>query len=222
MPAKGTKGSMDYQLVRMRLFALGTTNPASFATQLQGELRDGYTSSPDVTRYGLAIASYRSRDYKTAEKELTTLLKKYPDNLYMIMAMARLESAQGKHAQALKRIDQSLKLYPNNYPLLYTKAGLQTNSKDFKGASTTLHGLSRSRPKDPDIWFELAEAQGQAKDILGLHQSRAEFFFLTGNLDDAIRHLQQAKKMAGDNYALSARIDKKLSDIYAYRRKIKN
>ena len=222
MPAKGTKGSVDYQLVRMRLFALSAQNPAAFAKQLQSELKDGYTSAPDVTRYGLALASYLSKDYDTAEKELNTLLEKHPNSLYMIMAKARLESAQGKHKEALTRIDRALEVYLDSYPLLNTKSEIQTESKDFAGARDTLQSLSRSRPTDPDIWYYLAEAQGQAGDILGLHQSRAEFYFLSGNLDDAIKHLQYAKKLAGNNYALSARIEKKLSDVYAYRRKLKN
>ncbi|MET4693792.1 putative Zn-dependent protease [Endozoicomonas sp. NE40] len=222
MPSGGTKGSVDYQLVRMRLFALSAENPAAFAKQLQNELQDGYTSAPDVTRYGLALASYLSKDYATAEKALNTLLEKHPNNLYMIMAKARLESAQGKHKEALARIDRALKVYLDNYPLMFTKAELQTESKDFTGARDTLQALSRSRPDDPDIWYYLAEAQGQAGDILGLHQSRAEFFFLSGNLDDAIKHLQYAKKLAGNNYALTARIEKKLSDVYAYRNKLKN
>lgn len=222
MPAKGTKGSVDYQLVRIRLFALSAENPAAFAKQLQNELSDGYTSAPDVTRYGLALASYLSKDYATAEKALNTLLEKHPNNLYIIMAKARLESAQGKHKEALARIDRALKVYLDNYPLMFTKAELQTESKDFAGARDTLQSLSRSRPDDPDIWYYLAEAQGQADDILGLHQSRAEFFFLSGNLDDAIKHLQYAKKLAGNNYALTARIEKKLNDVYAYRNKLKN
>ena len=222
MPSRSNKGGLDYQFVRMRLFALDARTPAHFAGQMRKELESGQTTTPDVTRYGLAIASYLSKDYGTAEKELKTLQQQYPDNLYIIMAQARLESAMGKHGQGLKRIDRALDIYLNNFPLLYTKAEIQNNLKDFAGARDTLTALSRRRPDDPDIWYYLAEAQGQAGDILGLHQSRAEFFFLSGNLDDAIKHLQYARALAAKNYALTAKIDKKLKDIEAYRQKLNN
>ena len=105
---------------------------------------------------------------------------------------------------------------------MHTKAQLLTASKNFDDARIILQSLSRSRPNDPDIWYELAEVQGQSSDILGLHQSRSEFFFLTGNLDDAIKHLEYARQMIGDNYALRAKIDKKLADIRNYRQKLKD
>ncbi|MGI9274495.1 MAG: M48 family metalloprotease [Endozoicomonas sp.] len=222
MPSKGSKGSINYQLIRMRLSVLSSDNPARLAQQFTRELDSGHTAAPDVTRYGLALASYLTRDYKTAEKELSDLLKKHPNNLYLVMAMARLEGATGKMNQAIKRLDSSLSIHLNNYPLMSTKAELLIANREFEEARAVLHSLSRSRPNDPDIWYELAEVQGQSNDILGLHQSRSEFFFLTGNLDDAIRHLEYARKMVGDNYALRAKIDKKLADIRNYRQKLKD
>ncbi|WP_062270356.1 M48 family metalloprotease [Endozoicomonas arenosclerae] len=222
LPSNGSQGSLDYQLTRMRLFVLSAEDPAKYARQLKKELESGHTSSEDITRYGLALASLEARDYKTSESELSTLLKKHPRNLHLIMAQARLESATGKTDEALKRLDAALSIHLNNYPLIATKADILIQDKRFKEARDLLLNLSRSRPDDPDIWYELAEVQGQADDILGLHQARAEYFFLTGNLDDAIRHLQFARKMVGDNYALRAKIDKKLNDIFKYRQKLEN
>lgn len=220
LPSRPYKGSLDYQFTRMRLFVLDASDPAAYARQLETELDTGHTSSKDVTRYGLALAHFLARNYPAAEKELTTLLKKYPNNLHIIMAQARLESATGKLNDAVKRIDSALSIHLNNYPLLSTKAEILIKNKRYKEGRNIWLELSRSRSEDPDIWYELAEAQGLAKDILGLHQARAEFFFLTGNLDDAIKHLQYARNRVGDNYALRAKIDKKLADIYSYRKKL--
>ncbi|WP_252176230.1 M48 family metalloprotease [Endozoicomonas sp. 4G] len=220
LPSEGTEGSLDYQLTRMRLFVLSDENPTRYARQLQKELETGHTTSKDITRYGLALASMAAQDYPTAEQELKTLLKKYPRNLHLMMAQARLESATGKSDEAIKRLNTALSIHLNNYPLMATKADILTQAKEFTEARDILLKLSRSRPHDPDIWYELAEVQGQSDDILGLHQARAEYFFLTGNLDDAIKHLQFARKMVGDNYALRAKIDKKLNDIFEYRKKL--
>ena len=161
----------------MRLFVLSAEDPARYARQLKKELETGHTSSEEITRYGLALASLEARDYKTAEKELTVLLEKHPRNLHLIMAQARLESVTGKTDEAIKRLDSALSIHLDNYPLMATKADILIHAKRFKEARNLLLKLSRNRPDDPDIWYELAEVQGQANDILGLHQARAEFFF---------------------------------------------
>ena len=64
--------------------------------------------------------------------------------------------------------------------------------------------------------------QGLAGDIIGLHQSRAEYFFLNGNTDEAIKHLQYAVTMAEGSFALKAKLQQKLSDVHKYRQKISN
>ena len=116
MPTKGSKGSLIYQLIRTRLSVLSAENPATLIKQFTRDLDSGHTSAPDVTRYGLALASYRARDYKTAGQELSALLKKYPKNLYLAMAMARLEGVTGRMPQAIKRIDEALTIHLDNYP----------------------------------------------------------------------------------------------------------
>ena len=44
---------------------------------------------------------------------------------------------------------------------------------------------SEIKSTDPGLWYLLAETQGLAGNIIGLHESRAEFFILNGNLDQA-------------------------------------
>ncbi len=216
----GSKGGQDYQLIRMRTVFLSANNHHELAKQLTKELDTGHTGTPDVTRYGLALTATQIRDYATASKQLAILLKKEPDNLYYLMAKAHLDSVSGNPDAALKIINKALEIHLDYYPLLNARASILLQQKKFTEARDTLLKLSHMRPEDPDVWYELAEAQGQAKDILGLHQSRAEYFFLTGNLDDGIRHIQYAQKLAGDNYALKAKLDKRLADMYDYRQKV--
>ena len=215
-----TKGSLNYQLMRVRALVLNSNNPNELARQMGKEISAG--SAAPGTRYAMAMASLKARDFKTAQQQTELLLKKHPDNIYLIMLQATVESATGKAKAGLARIDRALGINPDNYPLLATRAEILLQQQNFSEAQKTLQSLSRMRPEDPDIWFELAEAQGLAKDIMGLHQSRAEYFFLNGNTDDAIKHLQYAVKMAGDNFALKSKLLKKLSDMQKYQQKLRN
>jgi predicted Zn-dependent protease len=50
-------------------------------------------------------------------------------------------------------------------------------------------------------------------NILGLHQSRAEYFILNGILDQAEKQLRYALKLVRDDYTTAARINQRLADI---------
>ncbi len=220
MHVKGKIDSESYQLMRMRAVVLSTDNPNALLKQFTRELDTGYTDAPDVTRYGIVLLATETHQIKQAETALEPLLKGNPDNLYFLIAKANLDAAAGNTTTAIKSINKALDTYVDYYPLMTTKAFLLTRQKNYKASRDIWLALSHTRQYDPDIWYELAEAQGQAGDILGLHQARAEYFFLTGNLDDAIKHIQYALKMVNNNFALKAKLEKKLQDMYDYRKKM--
>ena len=81
--------------------------------------------------------------------------------------------------------------------------------------------LSQTRPNDPHVWYELAETQGLKGDIIGVHQARAEYFILTGNMDNALSQLGYALKKAGNRYQLTAIIEQRKIDVYKYQEELK-
>ena len=80
-------------------------------------------------------------------------------------------------------------------------------------AEEVLVAQSKRRPGDPGLWYLLAEVQGLSGNIVGLHQSRAEYFILNGALDEAKKQLTYALKLAGNNFHVSARINQRLEDV---------
>ena len=85
--------------------------------------------------------------------------------------------------------------------------------KDHVAAMNILKFQAIQRPNDADVWYELAEAYGQVKDIPQLHQARAEFFVLNGNLDQAMKQLGYALPLVANNFQESARIRQRLIEI---------
>ena len=80
-------------------------------------------------------------------------------------------------------------------------------------AQKVLSSLAKTRPAQADIWYALAESQGLAGNINGLHQSRAEFFLLRGNLTKAKMHYRQALHLSQKDFQRSAKIKHRLSFI---------
>ena len=219
---RGNVDSLNYQLMRMRAAFDTSDNAHEMARQLSKEIKTAGNNASTANRYGLALASLKIRDFATAKNQTDWLLQQHPNNRNVALLNIALEAATGKTTEALKRIDQLLSIHPDSYPLQAAKADVLMKQQSYQEARQVLIALSRQRPEDPDIWFDLAEVQGLAEDIIGLHQSRAEYFFLNGNMDDATKHLEYAMKMAGDNYALKSKIRQKLSDIQNYRKRQRN
>ena len=82
--------------------------------------------------------------------------------------------------------------------------------------------MLKSRPDDPDVWYQVAETRGLSGNIIGLHQARAEYFALVGDYRQAIQQLDFAKRKAGSNFPLSSRIDARQRELMEQERMIKD
>ena len=79
--------------------------------------------------------------------------------------------------------------------------------------------LSRQRPEDPAVWYQLAELRGLAGDIAGVHAARAEYFILIGVFDRAREQLQLALGLLQDDFKRSAVLRQRLLELADYQRR---
>ena len=122
----------------------------------------------------------------------------------MLLVEVHLNAGNNLEAEALSK--SLLEVNPANYPLTVFYSKTLTNNQKFEEAEEVIRKLSLTRNTDPQVWYWLAEIQGLAKNIIGLHQSRAEYFFLTGSYDLSINHLRWALELSGNNFQLSESI----------------
>ena len=87
-------------------------------------------------------------------------------------------------------------------------------------ADKLLTDFSEVRPNDPALWYQLAEVRGLARNILGVHRARAEYFILVGQFERASAQLRYAYRLAGDNSVLEGRIRQRLRDIDELKKRI--
>ena len=104
--------------------------------------------------------------------------------------------------------------------MLYNR--ILMNKGDYEKGEEVLRILTLKRPNDPQTWYWLAEVQGLARKIIGLHQSRAEYFYLTGNYDRSIEHLRYALELAGNNFQLNEVLQTKIENVFATKEELKD
>lgn len=214
----GRRDSLYYQMMRARVQLFYEESPGLAAQRFRA-LLDQHEGEHAAARYGLALALIRSGQQAEAETELQTLLAEHPDNIAVQLAQVELDGSRNRLDQALTRLDQLLAMQPDNYPLLEAKANMLLRKQDYRGAEQVTDRLARLRSDDPDVWYLVSEVRGLAGNILGVHQARAEYFMLAGDLDQADEQLDQALKRAGDNFVVTSRI-KARKDEVARRREI--
>ena len=215
-PAKGVEDSLRYQLMRARTQLIFEETPGIAAKRF----RDMLDSNPklDAARYGLAIAQIKSGRLNEARSGLDELLAKTPNEIIYNLAMIDLDVTANRLDAAHQRVERMRGLYPDSYPLEQARIDLMLKQGQNKEAEVALDQLLKQRSNDPDVWYQVAEVRGMTRNIIGLHQARAEFFALVGDYDQALEQLDLAKRRASSNFPLASRIDARQQELMEEKR----
>ena len=204
--------SLDYQLMRARVANQLAASPVEAANKFRSELA-GTPRSAEAANYGLVLALTAAGKANEARLTLDGIWSRDPERMEYIIADARIDMARRKPEQAVAKLEARLKLTPGNFPLTMAYADALMADGKAHVAEPVLVAQSQLNPNDPGLWYLLAEVQGLSGNIVGLHQSRAEYFILNGNLDQAEKQLNYALKLTRGDFLNSAKITQRLADI---------
>ena len=208
--------SLSYQLMRARAVIQLADTPEEAVQRFRGEL-DGSPRSREAAIYGLVLALTAAGRPDEASLQLDGIWSGSPDRLEYIIADAEIDMARNRPDQAVRKLAARLKLSPGNHPLTMAYANALMKNQQPHIAEEVLVAQSKRRPDDPGLWYLLAEVQGLSGNIVGLHQSRAEYFILNGILDQAETQLKYALNLSGRDYLTTARINQRIVDISVMR-----
>mgnify|MGYP001818057178 FL=1 len=211
-PRKEPRVDTDYQLMRARVANQLIDTPEEAVQRFRGEL-DGEPRSRVAATYGLVLALTNAGRAEEAALVLDTVWSEDPERLEYIIADAEIDMARNRADLATEKLAAEVEVSPGNHPLTMTYATALMKNQQAHVAEEVLVEQSRLRPNDPGLWYLLAEVQGLSGNILGLHQSRAEYFILNGNLDQAEKQLTYALKLTQGDYLSGAKISQRLRDI---------
>lgn len=211
-PRKAYTDNLEFQLMRSRIrFELEET-PQTAIKRFKNEL-DGDNTSPDASRYGLALAYSSAGQFDAARTTLKPLLEKDPTRITYLIMSADIDVAAERYKPALDLLSTQLALYPESYPLNIRYAEASMKAGRYKEAAELLEKYSRKRKNDDYLWYLLAEVDGLNGDILGVHEARAEYFIANGVYDKAMAHLRNAIKLAKGNFQRTSILEERLKYV---------
>ena len=211
-PKRIRSASIDYQLMRARVATQAARTPEEAVASFRAEL-EGQTLSEEAATYGLVLALTAAGRADEAALALDSIWSGNSDRIEYVIASAEIDLARDNPRRALATLERRLKLSPGNHPLTMAYANALHLAGAPHLAEAVLAEQSRQVSNDPGLWYLLAEVQGLAGNIVGLHRSRAEYFIMINALDSAERQLTYAQNLVGTDFTTSALINERLKDI---------
>lgn len=213
---------LDYQLMRARVMVNAARSVPDAISRMEAGLTETHPVKHSASQYGLVLALTEAARLDEAMKNLDDLKSRHPNKIVFTIAEANIHTRAERYEKANEILEKALGISPNNYPLTMTYAETLIKSGRAHVAEQLLVPMTTRRPNDVDLWYLLAEAYGLANNIVGVHEARAEYFVLVGNLDQAITQLGYAIPLVRGNYQKTARIRTRIEEIHELREKRRN
>ena len=205
------RNALEYELVKARSVVHFAQLPRQAIREFDQKLRRAKSDEESlIAEYGLALSHSKNSDNEDALQFMRNALNKDKDNLLIQIGLLEVHIAAANYFEAEALAVSLLQLNPDNYPISMLYNRILMNNGDYEKGAEVLRILTLKRPNDPQIWYWLAEVQGLDKNIIGLHLSRTEYFYLTGSYETSLKHLRMALELVGNNFQLTETIYNKI------------
>ena len=209
--SQGTKkDSLEYSLIKSKLKIMYEKIPSNSIRYFRSELNN---EPSDGNLYGLALAYQNNNNYADALLLIEKLINKYPKNLFLNTTKIEILTKSGKFNEALELANKFLEISPKNFPLSISKSKLLLDMKRYFESEEIIRDQLIRRNDDPELWLLLSNIQRASKNIIGYYQSKAEYFILLGQNQEALVQLEFAIKLTKNNFQTSERIMNKIVSL---------
>jgi len=212
-PEKTIRDGQEYHLVRSRLQVHYAATPELAVDTFESYLEKPDAQSNEAIQYGLAVAYLADEQLEKAANLINTLLASNPGRITLQVTLAEIQIQQKKTDEARTLLKGALSRNPGNYPITSTLADVEIAAGNGLQAAEYLKQLTRNMPQQEYLWLRLAEAEGMARNIVGVHRARAEYDALMGNLESAQRQLRQAQEKLPAGSAQRQIVSERLAEI---------
>lgn len=209
-PAPGKQ----FEWARERLRVLSARSPAEAIAEYRTLAESLHAQTSDAHRYGLALAHIQAGQTEAAEPVLLELSRKYPQEMWLRLALAEAAHVGQRPALMQARFDELLRQYPENraISLAYARALNDTASAEAGRRSlSVLRPLLANGSDDPLLQQTYARAAEIAGDLGRAGEAYAESAFLSGRAEDALNQLTALLKRDDLDYIQRARIEARIA-----------
>ena len=211
-PQDGTVDSFNFKLIKNRVKFLMTDNLSIRA--FEKEIGDS-----DDDKYFRALIEMKKLNFSKSIEILNGLEEKYPDNLIIKTTIAEVYTDSGNVRKSKDYTKKLLSVSLGNYPLSYNLANAFIQEEDYVAAEGILEDIKFYRPVDINLLRDLSEVQKLSNNMLGYHLTNSEFLFYSGRYEEALMDLQEARRIARNNFKIREIITERILILQTYVRR---
>lgn len=204
--------SPDFYLVRAKIRAqTGTAREA--VSEFEIALRDKKYASQAAARYGLAFALMRAKDILGAQREMEAIKSLKVSSPIISGLAADIRSAAGDlpAAQAIYR--EALLRFPQAKSLVYGYAESLYAGRQYDLALQFLESQLQLSLTDYKLYGLQAKTYSALGKRLQQLRAQAEYYYLQGQLGQAVEQLQFAQQANDGNFYEQSAVDARLREL---------
>jgi predicted Zn-dependent protease len=206
----------QFDWARERLRVLSAVSTLQAVREAKTLVDDAGASVTDAQRYGLALAQSRNGYPAAAEDALQALAHKFPDNLFVGLALAENASVARNESLARKRYEEQLARHPDDRTVIvsYAEALNATGTADAgRRAQAILRPILPANAEDPLFQKSFGRASELAGDAARAGESFAEAAWLNGRAEDALNQFNALLRRNDLSYIQRSRIEARIAEI---------
>lgn len=146
--------------------------------------------------YNLADLYLQKDQASEALKHWQAIPKKYRKHNASIALQAQILQSLKQDEQALSVLDNALPFAPKDFPLLVARAKVLKSQGKLSQSRVAWRKLSELRSTNPYVWKELSRAADLTDKTAMAYRANGEFLFYSGQHQQALRQMEQARKQA--------------------------
>ena len=200
------------ELIAALELSSGPIDPSKQAVQNLRKVPSDYLSA---FYYGYALALFESGQYANSLSLTQALCSHYTNFLCRILEVKNKAhlNQEGWRAEFELLYAMSRKQADQARGVALALADVLLKRREYQSTVALLEDHVLRFPENINAWYLLAEAQGLAGNILGVHKARAEFFLLTGRLESAALQLNYAMQKAEAKPFEKAWVEQKIKTL---------
>ena len=211
-PVVSDRDESRFKLMQAKANAAFAKKPSIVRDQYASQITLGDRSL--ATRYGYAVALTSNNEFDKARPVFAELLTQDPDNLTIALSNADNELEAGNielGLNLLKTLFDRERARDNFLVDIYYANALVLTDRNEE-AIPIIRSAIANEPNEPYFHILLSRAYGLTGDQMRSYQSRAEYHYLQGNYEFALRQIKQALDRADSAYE-RARLNARADDI---------
>ena len=210
-PYRQYPDSMGYLLTKAKLYVLSTINKDAAIKHFSTLEQQGTAEQRAIARYGTGLVYLQNLQYPAASEIFQKLIEQYPNQPQYIAALARTAMESRDYTKANQLFARATQSFPNNdaIKIEYTRCLLKAGKPEQ--AKQVLLGLPVDQ-KERAFYFQLlAQIYADMNEPGQSHRYMAEYYYASGQTEDAIMQIRLATKEKNLSYQLQAILGERLN-----------